>query len=130
VLRFSKVSIVPPLLLLACGAPAPAELSRSLVSEQGLLDVEVRVAAPVKRGDNELFVDVRPHAGQGAATLLGVRATMAAHGHEARAEALERDGDEYHALGLELFMSGRWQVELELALDDRPDGVSLPVDVP
>ncbi len=130
VLRLWKVSKVSALMLAACSSPAPAELSRSLVSEQGLVDVDVRIAAPVRRGDNDLFVEVRPHAGEGEAELLGVRATMAAHGHEAPAATLEQDGDGYHAFGLDLFMSGRWQLELELRLDQRPDGVGFPIDVP
>lgn len=127
---FRNLSKVSGLLLAACSSPAPTELSRSLVSEQGLVDVDVRIAAPVQRGDNELFVEVRPHAGSGEAELLGVRATMAAHGHTAPAASLERDGDDYHVFGLELFMSGRWQLELELSLDEHRDGVGLPVDVP
>lgn len=127
---FAKWSKLLPLLLVACSSPNPAELSRSLVSDQGLLDVDVRIASPVRRGDNELFVELRPHDGSGHVSLRAVNATMAAHGHEAHATTVEGEAEAYHALGLDLFMSGRWQVELELALDERPDTVSLPVDVP
>jgi hypothetical protein len=128
--RFSKLSNVLPLVLAACSSPAPAELSHSLVSDQGLLDVDIRIVAPVQRGDNELFVDVRPHAASGEAFLLGVRASMAAHGHAAREARLDRDAHGYHVSGLDLFMSGRWQLELALALDEQSDAVGLPVDVP
>ena len=127
---FSNLSQLLPLLLVACSSPAPAELSRSLVSDQGLIDVEVRIASPVRRGDNELFVDLSPHEGRGRASLVAVNATMAAHGHEAHASSVEGTAEGYHAFGLDLFMSGRWQLELELELDAQPDTVSLPVDVP
>lgn len=132
-LRLSKPSTLLSLLLVACSSPAPVALSRSLVSDQGLLDVDVRVVSPVQRGDNELFVELRPHDGHdvGArASLVAVNATMAAHGHEARAETVEPQGESYHAFGLELFMSGRWQVELALELDGESDSASFPVDVP
>ena len=48
--------------LFGCSAPAPAETSVSLVSERGLLDADIRIGTPVQRGNNELFVDLRPHA--------------------------------------------------------------------
>jgi hypothetical protein len=130
VLRFPSVSSWSTLLIVACSSPAPAELSLSLVSDGGLIDADVNVVSPVERGNNELFVELHPHQGGGQASLVGVRATMAAHGHEARAETLERTARGFHASDLELFMSGRWQVELELMLDDQPDALSLPVDVP
>lgn len=129
-LRFSRVPELAALLLAACSEPAPADVSASLVSDHGLVDADVRVVAPVERGPNQLFVELRPRSGEGEAALLGVRAVMAAHGHEARAENVERVGSQFHAEKLELFMSGRWLVELELALDEQLDSASLPVDVP
>jgi hypothetical protein len=131
VLRFSKVSLAAvALLLFACSSPAPAELSLSLVSDRGLIDADVRIGSPVRRGDNELLVDLRPHAGDGMPSLVAVTATMAAHGHTARAASVELTRDGYRATELDLFMSGRWQLELELTLDDQLDAASLPVDVP
>ena len=120
--------------LAACSAPAPAETTLTLVSDRGLVDADVRFAAPVERGDNELFVTLRPHAGRGAgavaAQLLAVDATMAAHAHEAHAATIDAAGADFHATQLDLFMTGRWLVTLELSLGGQTDSLSLPVDVP
>jgi len=105
-------------------------VSVSLVSERGLVEADVRIASPVVRGDNEVFVELRPHEAKGEPRLLAVDATMAAHGHEAHAEEIERSADGYRAGPLTLFMTGRWLVELQLSLGDETDSVSLPVDVP
>jgi len=118
------------LLLAGCSAPAPADLSVSVVSDHGLVDADVRVASPVERGENDVFVELRPHSGGGDAQLLAVRATMAAHGHEASAAEIERTATGFHARELDLFMTGRWLLELELSLDEQQDTVSMPVDVP
>ena len=113
-----------------CSAPAPAETTVSLVSERGLLDADISVGTPVARGHNELFVQLRPHAGDGPARLLAVNATMAAHAHEAHAEAIDETDSGFHAKELDLFMTGRWLVTLDLAFAGEPDRVSLPIDVP
>lgn len=114
----------------ACSAPAPAATSLSLVSEQGLLDVDVRFDGPVRRGDNQLFVAARARAEPGDADLFAVDALMPAHGHEAHAASIVGDAEGFRVSGLNLFMTGRWEVSLRLALADQPDEVSLPVDVP
>jgi hypothetical protein len=75
-------------------------------------------------------VQLRPHATSGDARLLAVDATMAAHAHEAHAEVIDETDAGFIATDLDLFMSGRWLVTLELSLADEPDQVSLPVDVP
>lgn len=116
--------------LFGCSAPAPAETTVSLVSERGLLDADVTVSTPVARGDNELFVQLRPHAADGPVRLLAVDATMAAHAHEAHAEAIDEADAGFYAKKLDLFMTGRWLVTLELSFADEPDSVSLPIDVP
>lgn len=115
-----------------CSAPAPAETTVSLVSERGLLDADISVKTPVARGNNELFVQLRPHApaADDSARLLAVDATMAAHGHEAHAEAIDEADAGFYAKRLDLFMTGRWLVTLQLAFGDEPDSVSLPIDVP
>lgn len=113
-----------------CSAPAPVETSVSLVSERGLLDADIRIGTPVQRGNNELFVDLRPHAQGGAPRLLAVDATMAAHAHAAQAEQIEETPTGFHATQLDLFMTGRWLLTLELSLADEPDSVSLAIDVP
>lgn len=116
--------------VLGCSAPAPAETSVSLVSERGLLDADIRVGTPVQRGNNELFVTLRPHATEGAPRLLAVDATMAAHAHAAQAELIDETPTGFHATKLDLFMTGRWLLTLELSLADEPDSVSLAIDVP
>jgi hypothetical protein len=116
--------------LAGCSSPAPAETSLSLVSDAGLLDADVRVVTPVERGNNELFVQLRPRSSDGMAQLLAVDASMPAHGHEAHASNIDEAGTTFHASGLNLFMTGRWLVTLQLSLADEPDSVSLPLDVP
>ncbi len=105
-----KISLLLASLLVACASPAPADPSLSLVSDQGLVEADVQVVTPVQLGDNQLFVSLRPRAGGGEASLVAVNASMAAHGHEAHAAALERTAIGYHVRELDLFMSGRWQV--------------------
>jgi hypothetical protein len=131
VFRFPYL-VAPALLgaLVGCSAPAPAETSLSLVSERGLLDADVRIVTPVQRGNNELFVTLRPHAADGTPRLLAVDATMAAHAHTAQAELIDETPQGFHAAQLDLFMTGRWLLTLELSLADEPDSVSLAIDVP
>jgi hypothetical protein len=116
--------------VVGCSAPAPAETSVSLVSERGLVDADVTIVTPVARGKNQLFVQLRPHMATGDARLLAVDATMAAHAHEAHAEAIDETENGFVATDLDLFMTGRWLLTLELSLADEADQVSLPIDVP
>lgn len=118
-------------LLFGCSAPAPAETSRSLLSERGLVEADVRVSTPVQRGNNELFASLRAaHNGSGTASLLAVDAVMPAHSHEAHAGLIDETDEGFHASELDLFMTGRWLLTLELSLEGEPDRVSLPIDVP
>jgi hypothetical protein len=133
VLRFAFLAVVvASSALFGCSAPAPAETTVSLVSERGLLEADVSVSTPVARGNNELFVHLRPHAqaADGPARLLAVDATMAAHAHEAHAQVIDEADAGFHAKNLDLFMTGRWLVTLELTFANEPDRVSLPIDVP
>jgi hypothetical protein len=116
--------------LAGCSAPAAADTTLSVVSEHGLLEADVRVSTPVQRGNNELFVTLRPHAGGGAPSLLAVDASMPAHAHEAHAELIDETDVGFHASQLDLFMTGRWLLTLELSLDGEPDRATLPIDVP
>jgi hypothetical protein len=95
-----------------------------------LADVDVRFQAPIERGNNELFVTLRPDAATGDAELLAVDATMPAHAHTAHAALVDATETGFRASMLDLFMTGRWLVTLELSLAEQPDSVSLPVDVP
>lgn len=116
--------------LVACSEPAPAATSLTLVSDRGLVDVDVRFQSPVERGNNELFVTLRPHAAAGDAQLLAVDATMPAHAHAAHAALIDATDAGFRARDLDLFMTGRWLVTLGLSVAEQPDSVSLPVDVP
>ena len=116
--------------LVGCSAPDPAETHVALVSERGLVDADVTIVTPVARGNNQLIVQLRPRAAPGEARLLAVDATMAAHAHEAHAEAIDETEEGFVATELDLFMTGRWLLTLELSLADEPDRVSLPIDVP
>jgi hypothetical protein len=115
--------------LTACAAPAPAATSVSVVSEHGLLQADVELGS-VQRGDNSLFVMLRPLHDAGDARLVAVDAAMVAHAHEAHAGAIDAEAGGFRATDLDLFMTGRWLVVLELSLSGQDDSVSLPVDVP
>ena len=135
--RFTQVSAWAwPLALVfalpgwACSAPAPAATTVTVTSEHGLCDADVRFVGPVERGDNELLVELRPLDVAVDAELLAVDASMAAHAHEAHAASIEATASGFRVAGLDLFMTGRWQLELAVALADQTDSVSLPVDVP
>lgn len=118
------------LVLAACGGPAPSPTSVELISDAGLLEAHMSFAEPVERGDNELLVELLPTRGTGEPRLLAVNAVMPAHAHETHAGNIEATDDGFRATKLNLFMTGRWQVELALQLGERSDSVSLPVDVP
>ncbi len=113
-----------------CSSPEPTAERLSLVSDRGLLAADVSFAAPVARGNNELWVALTPLESEGEARLLAVDATMAAHAHVAHAEHIASVGSTFEVQGLDLFMSGRWQLELSLRISDADDTLSFPVDVP
>lgn len=116
-------------LLLACSTPEPAPASVQLVSASGRVTADVEVVTPVVRGDNELFVELAPRDGSTVA-LVAVDAAMVAHGHRAHAASIEQTDGAFHVGALDLFMTGRWLIELSLDVDGEPDRASLPVDVP
>lgn len=115
---------------LACSSPPRAATELTLVSDAGLLAADVSFAGPVARGRNELRIELTPRGGDGDARLLAVDATMAAHAHVAHAEHIDDAGSTFHVQDLDLFMTGRWQIELSLSLGERADALSFPVDVP
>jgi hypothetical protein len=121
---------VPLLLLLsACSAPEAAPVSVQLVSDSGRVSADVEIVTPVVRGRNELFVGLAPRSGS-SASLVAVDAAMVTHGHRSHAADIEQDDDLFHVGALDLFMSGRWLIELSLEVDGEADHASLPVDVP
>ena len=115
---------------MSCAEAAPAATSVDLISDAGLLEAHVRFAGPVERGENALLVELAPTSGAGEPRLLAVSAVMPAHAHEAHAASIERTPSGFRATELNLFMTGRWQVELTLELAGSGDSLSLPVDVP
>lgn len=122
---------VPALSLVwGCSSSEPAATHLSLVSDGGLLNAEVSFVKPIARGENELLVELTPREPGGEGRLLAVDATMAAHAHVAHAEQIDETDAVFHAQKLDLFMTGRWQLELSLALSGTEDTLSFPVDVP
>jgi hypothetical protein len=127
---FERCSFVLLLALSSCAGPTPADTSVELVSERGLITARVDFAGPIVRGDNELLVELRAMDGSAQPRLLAVSALMVAHTHRAQAAEIATIGSGFRVERLNLFMTGRWQLELELGLDATADSVSLPVDVP
>lgn len=118
------------LLLSACSAPEAAPVSVELLSDSGRVSAAVQIVTPVVRGDNELFVELAPQEGSSEAALVAVDAVMAAHGHYSHAASIQPADGAFHVEALDLFMTGRWLVELTLQVDGEADHASLAVDVP
>ncbi|HWZ91557.1 MAG TPA: hypothetical protein VNW92_21995 [Polyangiaceae bacterium] len=62
--------------------------------------------------------------------LVSAVATMPAHGHSVTATSIVPEGSAYRVRGLDLFMSGLWQVDLGVVLGARSDHVEFTLDVP
>jgi hypothetical protein len=100
-------------------------------SSQGLVEATVTLASPeLARGPNDFSIALRAADGPSWPVLTSVEASMAVHGHHASASRIEADGQTFRALGVDLFMSGRWQVALGVELDDSSDLVEFALDVP
>ena len=129
-----RSSLAPSLLALAlfvsCSAPAPAETSVTLSSERGLVQATVRFLGPVRRGENALVAELSAASPGAEPRLAAVSAFMVTHNHEAHAGSISETDGGFEASELDLFMTGRWQLELELSVAGEPDLLSLPVDVP
>jgi hypothetical protein len=96
----------------------------------GLVKAEVHFDGPLQRGENALLAQLTPLSDADAPRLLAVDALMAAHAHQAHARSIDDTPTGYEARSLDLFMAGRWQVELSLGVAERRDSVSFAVDVP
>ncbi|HEY3253473.1 MAG TPA: hypothetical protein VGJ91_05975 [Polyangiaceae bacterium] len=100
-------------------------------SSHGLVEATVALESPeIARGPNDFSIGLRPLKGTALPVLTGVEATMAAHGHRASAPTIEGDDGTYRVVGLDLFMSGRWQVSLGVELEASSDVVEFALDVP
>lgn len=131
-LRVTKVlGLVSALALAACGQAPLEQGSVSAISEAGRFEAEVRFEGAVQRGENALFVKLAARSDEAVdVELLAVDALMPAHGHHAHAEHIDAVEDGFRATRLELFMTGRWQIELGLGAGSEADLVTFPVDVP
>lgn len=138
--RSRLVALVPAIFssaLLAACVSAPddtAQLSgdHALVqrSQNGLVEATVALdGSEIARGVNDFSIRLRAADGAALPSLKSVDATMAVHGHRADASSIVSDGEAFHT-DLDLFMSGRWQVELGVELDTSSDVVEFALDVP
>jgi hypothetical protein len=112
-----------------CSAPPDAGASLSGVSEQGLARADLRFEDGLRRGSNSLWTELESlsHA---EPRLVRVEALMVSHSHRAACDDIEKTSQGFHAPDLNLFMSGRWRLELELLVGAEPDSVTFAIDVP
>jgi len=135
--RFCSLVVLSSALIVGCVA-TPDDVVRlsadhALVqrSQHGLVEATVALeSGELKRGPNDLSITLHAPRSSEPGTLNGVDAFMAAHGHHASAESIVADGDAFHASNLDLFMSGRWQIALEVELDAESDVIEFALDVP
>ncbi len=100
-------------------------------SERGLVEATVSLDSPeIARGPNDFSIALRAIQSSSAPVLISVEASMVAHGHRASASRIVSDGPTFHAVGLDLFMSGRWQIALGVELEASSDLVEFALDVP
>lgn len=100
------------------------------MSKGGAVQADVSFEGGVKRGENQLLARLSTSPAEAQAVLESVLALMPHHNHQAPPPTISGVDEGYRVEELNLFMTGRWLVELEIALDDRADRVSFPVDVP
>ena len=124
-------------LLTACvkspddAAQLSAGQSLSQRSNHGLVEATVSLVRPeLARGPNDFSIELSAANGSSEPVLTSVEASMAAHGHHASASSIVSDGQTFRAVGLDLVMSGVWQVALGVELDDSSDLVEFTLDVP
>ena len=85
-------------------------------------------SSPIQLGKNDLGVTLLTP----GAELVTVSALMPAHGHGTRPPIVERDAQtgKYSVRDLILYMSGRWEVRLEVSSGGTRDDALVVVDVP
>ena len=100
-------------------------------SSHGLVAATVALdGAKLARGSNDFSITLHADKGPSLPVLTSVDASMAVHGHHASATNIVNDGETYRALGLDLFMSGRWQIALGVEVEGSSDLVEFALDVP
>jgi hypothetical protein len=100
-------------------------------STHGLVEATVALdSRELARGPNDFSIALRAAHGASLPVLTSASASMAVHGHHASAASIESDGPTFRVVGLDLFMSGRWQVALGVELEDSSDLVEFALDVP
>jgi hypothetical protein len=122
-----------PVLLLspACGEASHQHGSVTALSQSGVVEAQVQFQGSVRRGENDLTVQLSaPSDVSAAPALTGVEAYMPAHGHQAHTDDVAPLSHGFRASRLDLFMTGRWQVELLVESEGESDRVGFAVDVP
>lgn len=116
-----------------CGSSSEDEPLPILESEHSLrvttrdrAEIDVLATAPLRVGKNRIVVTFPSGAGQ----LESASALMPAHGHGSRQPTISRDGDAFVIDDLVFFMSGRWEVRLDVRIADHDDEAIVAVDVP
>lgn len=100
-------------------------------SDAGLVEATVSLAeAKLDRGPHDFQVDLSAPSSNATPELVSFVAAMPGHGHRVVAGEIALEDDAYHVRDFDLFMSGRWQVTLGVALADRTDSVEFALDVP
>jgi len=100
-------------------------------SSHGLVEAKIALDRPeIVRGPNDLSITLRAADDASLPVLISVDASMAVHGHHASASGIVSEGQTFRAVGLDLFMSGRWQVALGVELEGSSDLVEFALDVP
>jgi len=112
-------------------APLDGDHALDQRSSHGLVQATVVLDSPkLTRGPNDFSITLRAGNGSSLPVLTSVEASMAVHGHHASASSIVTEGETFRAVGLDLFMSGRWQIALGVELEASSDLVEFALDVP
>jgi hypothetical protein len=126
----AKVLLSWAALVAGCGASPSAPETLTQTSDGGAVQARVHFEGGVQHGPNTLSIELSPLRSEGSdATLESVSAAMPGHGHTAKATSV-REKDGAFEAAIDLFMTGRWQLELALDSSSGSDRVVMAVDVP
>jgi hypothetical protein len=118
-------------LAVGCGEAPAADGSVDVVSEGGSIEAKARFAGAVRHGQNTLLVELAAVDAQSdVPSLVAVEAVMPGHGHRAQSDQITHGESGAWASHLDLFMAGRWEIDLTLGLGGTTDALAFPVDVP